>query len=56
MLEGNISSYSRILNGPKRLKLYKETNQLVASLAEVSADREAEAVAKREKRERERAS
>lgn len=38
MISGNVSSYSRCLNDPKRLKQIKEVNELAATVAEVTAD------------------
>ena len=40
MIEGNVASYSRCLNDPKRLKLIKEANDLAATIAEVTAEKE----------------
>jgi len=47
IIEGNISSYSRCLNDPKRMKAMIEHNQLIASVAEISADMEQEKTKKR---------
>jgi len=38
MISGNVASYARCLNSAKRLKQIEEVNQLVATVAEVSAD------------------
>ena len=38
MISGNVASYARCLNSSKRLKQIEEVNQLVATVAEVSAD------------------
>jgi len=40
MISGNVSSYSRLLNDTKRLKEMQELNSLVASVAQVSADKD----------------
>jgi hypothetical protein len=42
MIDGNIESYSRLLNDPKRLKSLKEYNELTAAVASVSASADAE--------------
>ena len=39
-IEGNVASYSRLLNDEARLDAIKEMNQLVSAVAEVSADKE----------------
>jgi len=49
MISGNVSSYSRCLNDPKRLKQIKEVNQLAATVAAVTADIENEKQAKKKK-------
>ena len=36
VIEGNVNSYSKFLNDPKRLKSIKYFNQIFASVAEVS--------------------
>ena len=41
MVSGNVSSYSRVLNDPKLMQEYEEVNKLVATVAAVSADKEA---------------
>jgi len=38
MISGNVASYARCLNSTKRLKQIEEANQLMATVAEVSAD------------------
>ena len=38
MIDGNVNSYSKVLNSPKRLRLIKEHNDLIAAVAEVSAE------------------
>ena len=38
MISGNVSSYSRCMNDPKRLKQIQEVNQLAATVAAVTAD------------------
>ena len=35
LIEGNVNSYSRLLNNPKRLGAIKDHAQLVATVAEV---------------------
>jgi hypothetical protein len=40
MIEGNISSYSRILNDPQRLDSMRDLNKLTAAVASVSADKQ----------------
>ena len=47
VIEGNINSYSRCLNDPKRMKAMMDHNQLVASVAEISADNEKDRMEKR---------
>jgi len=49
MMSGNVASYSRCMNDPKRLKQIQEVNQLAATIAEVSADidNEKEAIKKK---------
>ena len=42
VLEGNVASYARCLNDSKRLDALKEFNTLVASVAEISAEVQAE--------------
>jgi len=42
MISGNIASHARCLNSTNRLKQIEEANQLVATVAEVSADVENE--------------
>lgn len=42
MIEGNVASYSRMLNDPKRLKMIQDYNELVSEVAKVSADKETE--------------
>ena len=55
MISGNVSSYSRLLNGTKRLKEMEELSSLVASCAEVSADKEAaKELSKKDKEEAKR--
>jgi len=49
MISGNVSSYSRCLNDPKRLKQIKEMNQLAATVASVTAEMEEEKRAQAEK-------
>ena len=56
IIDGNVGSYSRVLNNAERLKLYKETNGLAAALAEVSAEREEELKRKRKIKDDEAAS
>ena len=36
VIEGNVNSYSKLLNDPKRLKTIKDFNQICASVVEVS--------------------
>lgn len=48
LLEGNITSYSRYLNDPGRLASIKEMDQLVASVAAVTADQEKAAAERKE--------
>ena len=38
MVSGNVSSYSHLLNGDKRLKQLQDYNELAAAVALVSAD------------------
>ena len=38
VIEGNINSYSKLLNDPKRLKIINNFNQLCASVADVSEE------------------
>ena len=38
MISGNVASYARCLNSTKRLKQIQEVNELVATVAEVTAD------------------
>ena len=38
VIEENLNSYSKLLNGPKRLKIIKYFNELYASVAEVSEE------------------
>jgi len=55
MVSGNVSSYSRLLNDAKRLKEMQELNSLVASCAEVSADKDAaKELSKKDKEEAKR--
>jgi len=42
MISGNVSSYSRCLNDPKRLKQIKEVNQLADTVASVTVEMEEE--------------
>jgi len=49
MISGNVSFYSRCLNGPKRLKQIKEVNQLAATVASATAEMDEEKRAKIEK-------
>ena len=49
MISGNVASYARCLNSTKRLKQIQEVNELVATVAEVSADIEKEKTAQKVK-------
>jgi uncharacterized protein YaiL (DUF2058 family) len=40
MIEGNIASYSRILNDPQRLDSLRDLNKRTAAVASVSADKQ----------------
>jgi hypothetical protein len=42
MIEGNISSYSRILNDPQRMVSLRDLNKLTAAVALVSADKQSQ--------------
>jgi len=58
MVSGNVSSYSRLLNGDKRLKQLQDYNELAAAVALVSADVESDkakkaAMAKKTKSDKE---
>ena len=51
-IEGNVNSYSRLLNNPKRLEAIKDHAQLVATVAEVSAEADDEKARKELRREK----
>ncbi|KAG7354098.1 hypothetical protein IV203_003454 [Nitzschia inconspicua] len=44
MVESNVNSYGRCLNDPKRLSAMREMDQLIAVVAQVTADQEREKV------------
>jgi hypothetical protein len=48
MIAGNVASYSRCLNDPKSLQHMKEMNQLIATVATVTADQEKEKAERKE--------
>jgi hypothetical protein len=50
----NISSYSRILNDPRRLHSMRDLNMLTAAVASVSADKQARAVGKEKGKNKEK--
>ena len=52
LIEGNINSYSRFLNDPKRLDAIKDHNELCAAVVEVSAELENDKSRKKLKRDR----
>ena len=51
-IDGNINSYSRLLNNPKRLEAIRDHAQLVATVAEVSAEADDQTAKKKLKREK----
>ena len=54
-IDGNLNSYSRLLNNPKRLEAIKDHAQLVATVAEVSAEADDEKARKKLRREKDTA-
>jgi oligoendopeptidase F len=48
MIAGNVASYSRCLNDPKSMQHMKEMNQLIATVATVTADQEKEKAERKE--------
>ena len=55
IIEGNVNSYSKLLNDPKRLKSINDFNQICASVAEVSEEVEQRKVQRKERKETEAA-
>ena len=53
VIEGNVNSYSKLLNDPKRLKIINNFNQFCASVAEVSEEVEQRKVQRKERKETE---
>ena len=51
-IEGNVNSYSRLLNTPGRLEAIKDHVELVATVAEVSAEADGEKARKKQRREK----
>ena len=54
-IEGNVNSYSRLLNNPRRLESIKDHVELVATVAEVSAEADDEKARKKLRREKDTA-
>jgi len=54
-IQGNINSHSKVLNNPQRLAAIEEHSELIASVAECSADVERNRLLKRQKKEKEEA-
>ena len=54
-IDGNTNSYAKCLNDPKRLKETRELNELVASVAEVTAEAIKEKAKKKERKDKEAA-
>ncbi|KAG7374701.1 hypothetical protein IV203_013796 [Nitzschia inconspicua] len=48
MVEGNVNSYAPCLNNQKRLSAMREMDQLIAAIAQVTADQETDKVERKE--------
>jgi hypothetical protein len=52
-VDGNVNSYSKVLNNPERLDLIKDRLQLVSTVAQVTAEAQAQIEASKQKKEQE---
>ena len=51
IIEGNVNSYSKLRNDPKRLKRIKYFNQICASVADISEEVQQQKVQRKERKE-----
>jgi hypothetical protein len=51
-IEGNVNSYSKMLNNPERLEAIKDHAELIAAVAEVTAEADEEKARKKQRREK----
>ena len=55
LIDGNTNSYAKCLNDPKRMNSTRESNEVVASAANVTSEVSEEKARKKERKEREAA-